>query len=145
MNELDQFMKHSLRVKHYARYTDDFVVISSDHVYLERLLPEIEAFLGEHLHLSLHPDKVNIRKYRQGVDFLGYVILPHCILPRAKTLKRMFRKMRRKAAQHHAGLIDESKVESSLQSYLGVLSHANAHDTSEKLKNEYWLYMKRDR
>lgn len=30
MNELDQFVKHDLKVKHYVRYTDDFVVVHSD-------------------------------------------------------------------------------------------------------------------
>src|SRR3989338_9127200 len=28
MNEFDQFVKHRLQVKNYARYTDDFVIVS---------------------------------------------------------------------------------------------------------------------
>ena len=53
MGELDHFIKHSLRVRRYARYTDDFVVISSNKTYLESLLPPIQDFLGEELKLEL--------------------------------------------------------------------------------------------
>ena len=41
MNEFDQFMKHELKVKNYARYTDDFVIIAKDKTYLQSLLPQI--------------------------------------------------------------------------------------------------------
>ncbi len=30
MNEFDQFVKHTLRVKHYIRYTDDFVLVADN-------------------------------------------------------------------------------------------------------------------
>jgi retron-type reverse transcriptase len=30
LNELDQFIKHHLRVKYYIRYMDDFVIVSDD-------------------------------------------------------------------------------------------------------------------
>ena len=46
LNEFDQFVKNDLRVKYYARYTDDFVVISKDKKYLEDLLKQIQHFMG---------------------------------------------------------------------------------------------------
>lgn len=143
MNEFDQFMKHGLRVRHYARYTDDFIIVSTDKEYLESLVPKIETFLHDRLRLKLHPDKIMIRKYRQGVDFLGYIVLPHCVLPRAKTKSRMFRKLEGRVAQHREGLISESTLEASLQSYLGVLSHANAYRVAQDLQNRFWLWLKR--
>src|SRR5262249_18008030 len=89
MNEFDQFVKHRLHVKNYARYTDDFVIISEERKYLEDLLPKLQKFLFEKLHLELLPKKITIRKYHEGVDFLGYVIFPHFTLLRAKTKKRV--------------------------------------------------------
>ena len=77
-----------LKVKYYARYTDDFVIVSDDKNYLEKLIPLIQSFLREKLKLELHPSKVSIRKYRQGIDFLGYVALSHHIALRTKTKKR---------------------------------------------------------
>lgn len=65
MNEFDQFMKHRLKTHRYARYTDDFVIVSTDREYLWGLLQPIRTFLHETLGLELHPDKVEVRKYTQ--------------------------------------------------------------------------------
>ncbi|MEJ0053394.1 MAG: RNA-directed DNA polymerase [bacterium] len=139
MNELDQFIKHGLRVKHYMRYTDDFVIVSGDRSYLESLIPEIGTFLEERLHLSLHPDKVFIRTYRQGIDFLGYVVLPGHIALRRKTKQRIIRKLRKRAAEFRTGNTSETTVLSSFNSYLGVLSHADAYRLTEEIKNDFWF------
>jgi retron-type reverse transcriptase len=138
MNELDQFVKHGLRVKHYFRYTDDFVILSSDQDYLEQLLPQIGAFLGESLQLKLHPHKVSIRKFTQGIDFLGYVILPHHIVMRTKTRRRIERKVEEKIVQYQNGAITAETFNQSWQSYLGVLSHAKSFNLTEQLKNRVW-------
>jgi RNA-directed DNA polymerase len=140
MNEFDQFVKHELRVRHYARYTDDFVIVADDRAYLERMLPRITDFLNARLALSLHPNKVHIRKYRQGIDFLGYVCLPGYTLPRAKTRRRIFRSLRKRVAKFRDGELSEETVHASLGSYLGVLSHADAYERTEDLKNSFWFW-----
>ena len=142
MNEFDQFMKHELRVKQYARYTDDFVIVADNQRYLEGLLSPIRGFLGRRLHLVLHPNKVFIRPHTQGIDFLGYVLLPHHIVLRTKTMQRIFRKLKERVSEYKAGAITESTLSASLQSYLGVLSHANAHHLKEELKNQFWFWLK---
>lgn len=141
MNEFDQFVKHELRAKHYARYTDDFVIVSENKTYLEGLLPKIQSFLEMRLRLSLHPDKVHIRTYRQGIDFLGYVCLPGYIIVRTKTRRRIFKKLRKRIKKFKTGLVSEETVRASLTSYLGVLSHAAAHEHAENLKNHFWYGM----
>lgn len=73
LNELDQFIKHTLRVKYYIRYCDDFVILNVDKKYLENLIPKIAEFLENNLKLSLHPNKIFIRKLKLGMDFLGWV------------------------------------------------------------------------
>jgi RNA-directed DNA polymerase len=146
LNELDHFVKHWMKINHpqpllekeggyYARYTDDFVIVSPDENYLKAVLEEVRIFLRENLKLELHPDKIFIRKYRQGADFLGYVVRPRHILLRTKTKKRIFKKMRRKAEKLRQGIINEEKFWQSLNSYLAVLSHADAYELSEELKN----------
>jgi hypothetical protein len=39
---------------------------------------------------------LTIRKLDWGIDFLGYIVLPHYLLPRTKTKRRIFRKLREK-------------------------------------------------
>lgn len=97
MNEFDQFVKHEMKVKNYARYTDDFIVVSADRKYLESLIPPFQKFLEERLRLSLHPKKISIRNAAKGIDFLGYVALPHYKVLRTKTKRRIFRKLRDRA------------------------------------------------
>lgn len=142
MNEFDQFVKHELKVKYYARYTDDFVIISTDETYLRKLIQTIGSFLTQHLDLELHPQKVSIRKFHQGVDFLGYIALPYHKLVRIKTRKRMFRKIKEQTSQYKNDSISKETMDQSLQSYLGVLSHADAYTLSEELKNQYWFWLK---
>lgn len=109
LNELDQFIKHQLRVRYYLRYTDDFVLLHEDPAQLQSLIPWIEQFLAGHLKLSLHPKKVILRKLSRGIDFLGYVVLPHHRVLRTRTKRRMLNRI----------------TPENLTSYLGMLKHCN--------------------
>jgi retron-type reverse transcriptase len=136
MNEFDQFVKHVLKIQHYARYTDDFIIVARDKEYLNNLIKPIEDFLNKTLCLDLHPEKILIRKYSHGIDFLGYVILPYHKLVRKRTWKRMLRKFRAKIRENRSGRLAEESINQSLQSYLGILGHANTHKITEVLKNQ---------
>ncbi len=132
LDKFDWFVKKQLRIKHYFRYADDFAIVDQDPKHLESLIVLIEDFLSKKLDLKLHPQKVEIRKFSQGVDFLGYVVLPYYITLRTKTKKRMFRKIKRNKAKLNRDLISRESFEQSLQSYYGILKHCN----SFKLKRE---------
>ncbi len=120
MNEFDQFAKHTLKAKRYIRYADDFVILSEDLSYLESIRPRIEAFLEERLALRLHPDKVYIKTFASGIDFLGWVHFPDHRVLRTATKNRMLRNLA------------EERNEARLQSYRGLLSHGNAHKLSTR-------------
>jgi retron-type reverse transcriptase len=141
LNEFDQFIKHRLKVKYYVRYTDDFVIVSNDLNYLRKIIMLIRAFLKDKLELNLHSKKVNIRKFYQGIDFLGYVILPHYRLLRTKTKRRIFFKLKHRVKEFRSSKISEETFNQSLQSYLGVLTHANAFKLSEELRNQLWFWL----
>jgi RNA-directed DNA polymerase len=141
MNEFDQFMKHEMRVEHYARYTDDFVIVSNDKEYLENLLPPMEDFLRSKLFLELHPKKIILRKHHRGIDFLGYVILPEHIKMRTKTKRKIPRKLRESVRLYKDGTITELTLKSSLHSYMGVLSHADAYTFEQEVRNKFWFWL----
>ncbi|MDD5041533.1 MAG: reverse transcriptase domain-containing protein [Candidatus Peribacteraceae bacterium] len=141
LNEFDQFIKNTLRIKRYARYTDDFVIVAGSRKELEAMLVSIRSFLKERLHLALHPHKVTIRKYGQGIDFLGYVLLPHHRVLRPKAKRRMVRRLKERIENCKTGRLPPESVEQSLQSYLGVLSHADCFRLSQDLQNQYWFLL----
>ena len=141
LNEFDQFVKHRLKIENYVRYTDDFVIISDSKTFLENLIEPIRKFLHDRLALELHPRKVSIRKLHWGVDFLGYIVLPHHRLVRRKTKQRILRKLHKRVSEYKSGIITKQTLEQSLQSYLGVLSHANTHKFCDELKNQFWFWL----
>lgn len=130
MNKFDQFVKHEIKVKYYIRYADDFVFLSDDKEWLILILPLINRFLVEELHLKLHPQKTHINTLASGIDFLGWVnFIEHKTL-RTKTKRRMMRRV-----------INNPKPE-GLASYLGMLKHGNAYKIKQNLINSYWLNFK---
>ncbi|OGM95988.1 MAG: hypothetical protein A3B86_01885 [Candidatus Yanofskybacteria bacterium RIFCSPHIGHO2_02_FULL_38_22b] len=92
--------------------------------------------MEEHLALSLHPNKVILRKYRQGIDFLGYVILPYHRVIRMKTRNRVISKIGIKREGSYNNLISQESLRQSLNSYLGILKHCNGHDLEHEM---IWL------
>ena len=114
MDPLDNCIKHELKVKHYLRYADDFMILSTDPHYLLGCLVEIDVLLKAKLKLRIHPSKVTLRKLSEGIDFVGYVALPHYQLPRRKTVKRLLRNLK---------VANATDIEKSLPSCLGHLGH----------------------
>ncbi|KKS18904.1 MAG: Retron-type reverse transcriptase [Parcubacteria group bacterium GW2011_GWC1_41_7] len=133
LHELDHFVKHTVKAKYYLRYCDDFVIVHQDKKYLAELSGIIQEFLQHHLHLSLHPKKVTIRKTTQGVDFLGYVILPHYIVLRTKTKRRIYKKIQQKMKNLNEEFISAEQYHQSVQSYLGVLKHCKGYKIKQSI------------
>ncbi len=133
MNKFDQFMKHKLKTKHYIRYADDFIIIDSNLEYLNNIIKSIESFLNTELNLNLHPRKTEIRKFNQGIDYLGYVILPHYKILRTKTKKRMFRIIKLNKEKSSQGLITKDTFNQSLKSYYGIIGHCSGYILSQEI------------
>lgn len=123
MNELDQFVKHRLHVKHYIRYADDFVFLSFHLEYLESLLSIIRQYLLNRLHLELHPQKVELRTIASGVDFLGWVHFPDHRVLRRSTKRRML-----------SAICQMAPSEPVLASYEGMLKFGNAFGLRAQLQ-----------
>lgn len=141
LNELDQFVKHKLKIKYYVRYADDFCFLSDDRGYILSLIEPVREFLKNELDLDLHPKKIILRKLRSGVDFLGYIIFPDYILPRTSTKRRLIKKIKGKIKQYKAGEITEESLRQTIQSYMGYLSHAKAYKLKEELENLIWFWL----
>ena len=124
MNEFDQFVKHDLNVKQYLRYCDDFIVLGHNPDELLRIAAIMDEFLKTNLCLSLHPNKIIIRKHGQGIDFLGYVVLPFHRVLRTRTKRRILRRCR---GNHNI---------QSIQSYLGILKHCAGRGLKNRILNE---------
>ena len=124
MNEFDQFIKQRLKIRHYIRYADDFVIFSGDIGRLCALIPQIVDFLRDKLKLTLHPNKVSIGTIAAGVDYLGWVNFPDYRVLRAATRKRMMKRVQ----------VMRGKKE-TVQSYLGLMKHGNCYKLARLVKS----------
>lgn len=139
LHELDLYVKHDLKAKAYLRFCDDFIFVSESKSELFPLVLNIREFLKENLYLEIHPKKIIFRSLHQGVDFLGYVLfLKHKTL-RTTTKKRLKRSLKKKNSDYLNRKISKRALDQCLQSYLGILSHANQHEFCQALKNAYWV------
>lgn len=139
LHELDVFVKQKLHERYYLRYCDDFIVLSTDEAHLKQVIVFIREFLSKHLRLELHPKKVVIRKLGQGIDFIGYVFFSKYRIIRAKTRKRMQKRLKEAYITYLKGTIEAQSMDQRLQSYLGMLSHATHTRLSQALINAYWV------
>lgn len=123
MHEFDMFMKQKLKVKYYMRYADDFVFLSEDKKELNLILQYIVVYLNEKLKLSLHPDKVYIKTYGSGVDFLGWVHFPYHRQLRTSTKRKIIKNMK------------GSPKPETVNSYRGIFSNGNTYKLRKTIKN----------
>lgn len=117
LNPLDQFVKHKLKARRYARYVDDAVILHEDRDQLELWLAEIDQFLQAELMLSLHPDKCFIKRASQGINFVGYVVKPWRRYTRSTTVNKAKR----------------AKSRESINSYLGIMRRSNSHNIRKEI------------
>lgn len=136
LDGLDHFIKDRLRLKWYLRFCDDFIIVYFDRTILEQLLPQIKNYLWQKRRLELHPKKVSIRKYTQGIDFVGQVVRPHVTTLRTKTKRRLLRRMGLLAEEYRQGLIEDELFRASLQFCLGILGHGDNYKERKQLRDE---------
>jgi len=133
LNELDYFIKHNLRIKHYIRYVDDFIILGKNYFELKDNLEKIREFLSSNLLLRLENRKIQINKIEFGVDFVGYVCFNNLIRVRTKNYRRFIFKIKEKEYNYHLGNIPFDKIIASFVSYSGHLSHTNSKRIKEKI------------
>lgn len=127
MNEFDNFMKRNLKIKYYIRYADDFVIVHDDQVYLTKLVDDIAEFLRAELNLTLHPDKLFIKTWVSGLDFLGWINFPKHRVVRTATKKRALSNLKRNAGN-----------DAMANSYIGLFSHGNAYGLIAKINFDFF-------
>ena len=123
LNELDQFVKHTLKCRYYMRYTDDALILYRDKSRLEKWVAQIAVFLKNKLGLELNAKKTIIRPVSDGIDYLGYIVRPFYILVRRRVVNNLKQKI-------YNGTINRE----SYVSYMGHFKHANAYRLKRRIR-----------
>ena len=132
LNELDRFVKHSLKARYYLRYVDDFIILGYDPAELSCLCTQIENFVRDHLKLRLHPTRRKLLSVAQGIDFLGYVTRHDYILVRRRVVNNLKQKISEFKRSRNP---DTVKMRAALSSYFGHFKHANTYKLKNRILN----------
>lgn len=132
LNELDQFAKHQLGLKHYIRYMDDIIALHPDKGRLHQARREIEIFLEEKLRLTLN-NKTAIRPVHTGVEFCGFRIWATHRKVRKGTVKKIKGGLKFLQRAYARGDWSLEEVNSTIQSYIGYLKHANTYNLRNRM------------
>lgn len=132
LNELDYYIKHTLGVKYYIRYVDDFVILHKDKRVLEYYLEHITNFLPC-LKIRLHPEKTNIYPLRNGVEFLGYRVFYSFKLLKKRNVRYFKRKLEITLEDHKLSILLKEQLESKLNGWFGYAKFCDSFKLRKKI------------
>lgn len=125
LNPLDHFIKRELRVRHYARYVDDMVLIGLTRTQAHEARAEVEQFLQQRLHLRL--SQARVAPVRCGINFCGYRTWRSRRFVRRRALYNARRAARRDDREAVVSLLGHARRSHSLQPLLTYTRDHN-HD-----------------
>lgn len=138
LNEVDQYIKHELKVKYYARYLDDSVLIVKDKEEAKYVLEKVRQFLDECLGLKLNK-KTQIFKGKQGVNFCGYKINEYRLKLRDRGKRKLKNKVKLLKKLIKKGEMSSAEAKRYLAGHIGYIKWANIYNLSKSL-----FYLEKD-
>lgn len=141
LNELDQYVKHDLKIKYYVRYMDDFVLLLDNKEEAKLLKNNIAEFLNQKLKLTLNA-KSRYYPNKMGVDFCGYKIFTTHKLIRTRCKTKMKKLIKKWNIEYRSGQLAKPKVLASINSWGAHIKHSNSYNLKNKIlsKIDFNLY-----
>jgi retron-type reverse transcriptase len=125
LNELDYFVKHALRAKHYVRYMDDFMLLHESAKHLREWQTVIGSFLKSELKLELHREKTKVFPLHNGVGMLGYRIFYHYKLLKKSNMHAISKKISTMSAQSAESWMAHARCAETYKLRRYLAAHAN--------------------
>ena len=132
LNEMDQYIKHKLKVKYVYRYMDDVVILAKTKQQAKEYLGKIKDFLKRNLELELNK-KTQIFKSKQGVNFCGYKINEYRLKIRDKGKRKLKKKVKKLKEEIKQGNMTSEIARKYLAGHLGYIKIANTYNLENKL------------
>lgn len=134
LDAFDHFVKEELRVRHYIRYMDDFILLLDDRAAGRAHLAAVRGFLGDVLQLELNPRRIILAPISCSRDFLGYLHLADGrARVRRRSVRRVWQRLPALAEGVESGLISWTSARASVGSWFGLAFHANAFQLSRAI------------
>lgn len=138
LNELDHFVKETLRIEFYVRYMDDFILLVQTKEEARILKRKISQFLTNQLHLSLN-SKSKYYPSESGVDFCGYRIYETHRLLRKRSKQKIRNIVRKANRDFENGVLHYQKVRACYNSWKAHACHANTFHLVKKYHSQFLI------
>lgn len=135
LNQLDQYVKRELKIKHYIRYMDDFILLLPTKNECIIIKQKIEKFLSKNLKLELN-DKSRYYPLKMGVNFCGYRIFTTHRLLRLDSKKKIKKKVKIWNKKYTKNSLNLNHTMQCLNSWIGHCSHCNSYKLQQKILNK---------
>lgn len=132
LNELDYFVKHTLKARYYIRYVDDFVILHRSKKVLALYKKRISDYL-ECLKIKIHPDKSDITPLKNGLTFLGYRVFYYYKLLRKRNISRFRVKINKLLEKYKNKEIKKEDLLQLLQGWFGYTEWANTYKFRQEI------------
>lgn len=128
-NSIDHYLKHKLKINHFARYMDDIVVLGDSYSELYKIYNHIKEYSLNILKLKI--SKWNVSSTNKGINFLGYRIWKDYKLIRKLSVLRAKRKVKKYLINK-----DNDKLKMFLASWHGHIKWGNSHNLKIFIDNK---------
>jgi hypothetical protein len=118
-----------INLRHYFRYADDIVILSSDKPQLHTLLNDIRDYFGD-LKLEVKSNWQIFPVASRGIDFVGYVFF-HTHTRMRKSIKKTF--CRRIAKLRKRKFLTEKEFKQSICPWWGWAKYCDSKNLISKL------------
>ena len=136
LNIYDQFVKRTLKIKHYGHYVDDMYHMDKSRSFLLEKIPQIQEFLQNDVHVHVHPNKIRLLSAYDANQYLGAYVRPYYIVPRQRTINKFSKVMNQLEYRLVVGdppTIDELyHIRAQINSYCGLLIHYKSFNLRRK-------------
>ncbi|MGB1011055.1 MAG: reverse transcriptase domain-containing protein [Thiolinea sp.] len=124
LNELDQFIKRSLRCRGYVRYVDDMLLFAENKQQLWNWKTAIREYLFD-LRLALHEKSSTVYPIKNGIPFLGFRLYQDYRLLKRKNGVNFQRRLKRFHREYQRGELDRDGLNQRVQGWVAHVSKAD--------------------
>lgn len=141
LDDLDHFIKEKLRIKHYVRYMDDFILIHESKTVLKECRIEIEKYLNK-IGLRISKKKTVLMPLSQGFEMLKWKF---SLKPSGRIVRRMRReKVRRQMKKvlkltefERTGKVEPGTAEQSMNSFMANARRGDTYSERREVAEYY--------
>lgn len=135
LNELDHYVKETLKIKYYVRYMDDFILLLKTKEEAKEILDKIKIFLENNLNLELN-EKTKYYPNKLGCNFCGFVIYETHMMLRKRSKKHIKKKIKIWNKNYENGTLNLFHTRLEWNSWCNHASHASSYNLRCKMYDQ---------